>query len=423
MSHWVERIEGNQIFKELEEFDKTLELSMEPCQKERPLIDHWDRARAVVAHIRQILGEINPLLAIPAPLNNISASLQQARTEISSFVGNNNANHWTTAQSHLDSGLSHLASIPRQTPDGIEQMREAASSYRTSIGHLLDVIKRDGDGVSKMQAGLQTKINEAAAEVANQKQRLDNAIATFQQQFSEAQQARQTEFATAEQARSAAAQKSEEERQSIFKTGEERREETEKKASEVAAKAHADLVANLKTDAEAILAIMEDQKKHAQKVVGIITDTGMAHGFQKTANEERDEASIWKRAAALSLIAWILIGCVFFALTYDKDLTLAAVARQFLLSTPFVLLAGFAAMQVSRHQKNERRMRQAELEIASIDPFLATLSDDDRNAVKREFATRYFGQKEVDQKQEPTDPKLLDLAGSLAKIVQEFAKK
>ena len=423
MSQWVERIEGHQLFKELEEFDKTLELAIEPCQKERALIDHWDRAQAVVAHIRQVLGEINPLLIFPPPLNSISASLQQARTEVSSFVANNNANHWTTAQSHLDNGLSHLASIPRQTPDGIEKMREAASAYRTSIGHLLDAIKRDGDGISKTQAGLQTKINEAVAEVANQKQRLDNAIATFQQQFSEAQQTRQTEFAAAEQARLVATQKSEEDRQSIFKAAEERREEVGTKAAEVAATTHAGLVAKLKTDAETILAIMEGQKKHAQKVVGIITDTGMAHGFQKTANEEREEASIWKRAAALSLIAWIIIGGVFFALTYDKDLTLAAVARQFLLSTPFVLLAGFAALQVSRHQKNERRMRQAELEIASIDPFLATLSDDDRNVVKREFATRYFGQREVDQKQEPTDPKLLDLAGSLAKIVQEFAKK
>ncbi|MCG3168286.1 MAG: hypothetical protein DPW12_11925 [Rhodocyclaceae bacterium] len=423
MSHWVERIEGHQVFNDLDEFEKTLELAKESCQQDKTLVDHWDRAQAVTFHIRQALGQINPLLAIPGTLNSISTPLQQARTEISNFVANHNVAHWTTAQSHLDNGLVNLASIPRQTPDGIENMREAASSYRTSVAHLLDAIKRDGSGISKMQAGLQTKINEAAAEVANQKQRLDNAIATFQQQFSDAQQARQTEFATAEQARSAGALKNEEERQSVFKVAEERREEAETKAAEAAAKTHADLVTKLKTDAETILSIMGDQKKHAQKVVGIITDTGMAHGFQKTANEERDEASIWKRTAALSLIAWIIIGGVFFALTYDKDLTLAAVARQFLLSTPFVLLAGFAALQVSRHQKNERRMRQAELEIASIDPFLATLSDDDRNAVKREFATRYFGQKDVDHKQESTDPKLLDLAGSLVKIVQEFAKK
>lgn len=423
MSHWIERIESHQVFKELEEFDTALELAKESCLLDKTLVDHWDRARAVAFHIRQVLEQINPLLATPGNLNNIFTPLQQARVEINNFVANNIVGHWTNAQSQLDNCLIHLATMPPQTHDSIENMREAASSYRMSVANLLEAIKRDGDGVSKIQADLQNKINDSATEIGSQKQRLDNAIATFQQQFSDAQQTRQTEFATAEQSRSSVAQKSEEERQSLFDEAKNRREELEKKTAETAAETHGNLVTELKFNAETILAIIEQQKKHAQKLVGIITDTGMAHGFQKNANQEREEASTWKRVAALSLIAWILVGGIFFALTYDKDLTFAAVARQFLLSTPFVLLAGFAALQVTRHQKNERQMRQAELEIASIDPFLATLSDSDRNEVKREFATRYFGQREVDQKQEPTPSNLIELAGSLAKIAQELAKK
>jgi hypothetical protein len=77
-------------------------------------------------------------------------------------------------------------------------------------------------------------------------------------------------------------------------------------------------------------------------------------------------------------------------------------------------------MQVSRHQKNERGLRQAELEIASLDPFLATLDDKDRNEVKKEFASRYFGQREAEAKNENPDPKLLDLAGSLVKALQDM---
>jgi hypothetical protein len=50
------------------------------------------------------------------------------------------------------------------------------------------------------------------------------------------------------------------------------------------------------------------------------------------------------------------------------------------ISTPFLLLAGFSTMQVSKHQNEERKNRQKELEIAALDPYLATLNDDDRNA-------------------------------------------
>lgn len=423
MSHWIERIESHQVFKELNELNTALELSKDPCLTDKALTDNWDRAHAVASHTRKTLEQIDPFLTTPGVLNNIFSTLQQARLEINNFVANLNPGHWTNAQAQLDSCLIHLAAMPIQTHDSIEGMRESASSYRISVAHLFETIKRDGEEISRTQADLQNKINDSANEITSQKQRLDNAIATFQQQFSETQQARQTEFSVAEQSRSLAAQKNEDDRQFIFDEAKKQREELEKNATNAATETHGNLVAKLKANTDSIISTIENQKKHAQKLVGIISDTGMAHGFQKNANQERDEAKIWKNVAAFSLVAWIFVGGVFFALTYDKDLTFAAVARQLLLSTPFVLLAGFAALQVTRHQKNERQMRQAELEIASIDPFLATLSDEDRNAVKREFATRYFGQKEAEHKQEPTPSNLIELAGTLAKLAQELTKK
>ena len=420
MSQWAERMRSHQVFTELPEIGKTLDLAKDACSKDAALVDHWDRASAVVAHIKTALDQTDPLLVVTGNLNNLSSYLQQARSEINTFASNKAPGHWTNAHTHLDNCLAQLAIIPRQSVSGIEDMRESAAGYRTAVAGWMDAIKKDGDGISQMQGTLQSRITEATTEINTQKQRLDTAIATFQQQFSEAQQTRQTEFSASEQARTLAATKSEQARQAEFDAAEKERAEASEKAAEDAAKLHKDLVTKLEGDSKAIVDAMEKLKTHAQKVVGIISDTGMAHGYQKTANEERAEAAVWKKVAAGSLIVWIAIGVAFFMLTYDKDLTWAAVARQFLISTPFVLLAGFAAMQVSRHQKNERGLRQAELEIASLDPFLATLDDKERNEVKKEFATRYFGQREVEAKHESSDPKLLDLATSLAKTVQDI---
>lgn len=423
MSHWIDKIENHQVFNELNEFNTALDLAKDPCLKDKALIDNWERAIAVATHSRRVLDQADPLLISTGTLNNISSVLQQAKVEINHFIANLNPGHWNNAQTQLDSCLTHLATVPTQNHNGIEGMRESASNYRRSVAQLFEAIKRDGEGVSKLQAELQSRINDSTNEIIGQKQRLDTAISTFQQQFSEAQQARQYEFSAAEQARTSTAQESESIRHSAFEEAKKQREELEKQTAETAQNNHASLITDLKTNTDGIVSALEQQKTHAQKLVGIISNTGMAHGFQTNANSERDEANTWKNVAALSLIAWIFVGGVFFALTYDKDLTFAAVARQFLLSTPFVLLAGFAALQVSRHQKNERKMRQAELEIASIDPFLATLSDKDRNEVKREFASRYFGQKETEHKQDPSPSNLIELAGTLAKLAQELTKK
>lgn len=423
MSHWIEKIENHQAFNELNELKTALELSKDLCLKDKTLTDNWERAMAVVAHSRRTLDQADPLLISTGNLNNISSALQQAKVEINNFIANLNSGHWTNAQAQFDSCLVHLAAVPVQNHNGIEGMRESASAYRRSVAQLFEAIKRDGEGISKTQAELQSRISDSANEILGQKQRLDTAISTFQQQFSEAQQARQSEFSAAEQARTSTAQESEGIRQSAFEEAKKQRDALEKQTAETAKENHTSLITELKSNTNGIVNAIEQQKAHVQKLVGIISNTGMAHGFQTNANKERDEANIWKNVAALSLIAWIFVGGVFFALTYDKDLTFAAVARQLLLSTPFVLLAGFAALQVTRHQKNERQMRQAELEIASIDPFLATLSDEDRNEVKREFANRYFGQKEAEHKQEPSPSSLIELAGTLAKLAQELTKK
>ena len=420
MSQFVEQISSHQVFSELEEVTKVLELARDACSGEQGPLDHWDRASAIAAYVRRSLDQADPLLLVPETLARVASSLQQAKNEISGFVSNKNIAHWNNAQAQLNSSLAQLAALPRQTSDGIEGMKESASSYRTAISKWLDAIKADGEEISHLQANLLKRIDETTSDINVQKQRLDTAIATFQQQFSEAQQARQSEFSTAEQVRAQAAVNSENERKESFEEAEEARAVADEKAASEALQRHNELVLQLTNNGDTIIAALEQQRTHAEKLIGIITDTGMAYGYQKNANEEKQEATVWKMVASGSLGLWIVVGVVFLALTYDKDLTWPTVARQFLISTPFILLSGFAALQVSRHQRYERRLRQAELELASIDPFLATLKDEERNAVKREFATRYFGQREEDRKHEVTEPKLLELAGTLAKTIQEF---
>lgn len=420
MSQWVDRVESHQAFAELTEFGKTLDLVKEACQQDKALLDHWDRAAAVATRARRVLGQVDPIFVVPASLANLQTALQQACAEIASFAANKNAGHWNNAQTHLDACLNALNAFPVQTSEGLDDMREAAAAYRTSISELLKAVKESGESVFQQQSALQTRLAELTTEIAAQKQRLDTAISTFQQQFSDGQQARQTDFATAEQSRTTASLKNEEARREEFDETERKRAALYEQTVAGERQRYDDLVAQLTRDTTKLIAAMEAQKAHAQKVVGIISDTGMSFGYQKTANEERGEASTWKRVASMSLVAWIVVGVVFFALTYDKDLTWPAVFRQLLISTPFVLLAGFAALQVTRHQKNERRLRQAELELASIDPFLATLSDAERNDVKKDFASRYFGQRESDPKQVGADAKIVEMVSDLAKAVHDI---
>jgi branched-subunit amino acid transport protein/formiminotetrahydrofolate cyclodeaminase len=423
MSSQIEQISNHRVFKSIESLERLLSVSADFSNADLDVIEAKEKAKAIITYIQQRISQSDPLLTPTSVLNNIDDALVSAAHNITVYYQNENFGHLVNALALLDSCCIQVTQIPSHNSDTIDGIFKTATEFRSSVAKLFLSIKQEMGELSKKQEDLGGKIYDASVEIGQQKARLDSAIAAYQQQFADSQQTRQSEFSASEQSRQAIAQSSEEARQLSFETIRQQHIDEFTHLNSLAQKTHTDLVDELKGAAANSLAIIETQKDHVQKLVGIITNTGMAYGFQKTANEEHKQAFIWSIVAVVALITWITAGCIFFAFTYDKELTLPSVIRQFLISTPFVLLSGFAAMRVAQHQKNERLMRKSELEIASIDPFLATLSDQDRNEVKREFATRYFGQKDAQEKHEPVPSNLVELAGSLVKVVQDLTKK
>jgi hypothetical protein len=420
MSQWIERIQGHAVFKELADLEQSLESSREAAQIDSAAFDAWERIERVTKFIRNFFSDIDPLLVPPSHLSNAHTQLQQVRKQLNNFAGNRNVGHLNEANNQLDNVLSHLGGIPRlDKAASSQELGEAASSYKKSIGGLVRSLEKQLATVVSEKNVLQTKLQELTAEVTAQKQRADNVIAQMQQQFSAAQEARQSEASTLETKRT-----------SEFEAAEEEREQASEQALATHQKGFSDFLTaskvqhdalrdDLSTQGKYLISALETQKAHAEKVVGIISTEAVAHGYGKTANEERDAAKGWRIVAVVALVVWILAGLVFFGLTYDKDLSLSALARQFLISTPFVLLAGFAALQVSKHQRAERINRQQELEIAAIDPYLATFDDETRNEVKRGLAEKLFGQRDAEPPKGDSK-QMLDAVSDTLKTVKQI---
>jgi uncharacterized phage infection (PIP) family protein YhgE len=331
MSQWIERIQEHALFKELAELEQSLESSREAVQADSTAFDAWERVERVTKFIRAYLSDIDPLLVPPAHLNNAHGQVHQTRNQLNNFASNRNVAHLSEANNHLDNVLSNLGSIPRlEKVASTQELGEAASSYKKSVGGLVRSLEKQLAGVVEEKNSLQAKLQEIAAEVTAQKQRADNVIAQMQQQFSAAQDARQSEATTLETKRS-----------TEFDTAEEARAEKSEKALDVREKSfveflvaskaqHDTLREELSTESKTLINALETQKAHAEKVVGIISTEAVAHGYGTTANEERGAAKMWRWIAVGALVCWIVAGVVFFGLTYEKELSLSALARQFL---------------------------------------------------------------------------------------------
>lgn len=397
MSQWIERIQGHPLFKELSDLEQSVEGTREAAQADTTSFEAWDRIERITKFTRSLLSELDPLLVPPSHLSNSQGQIQQVRAQVSAFASNRNVAHLNEANNFLDNVLTYLGTIPRlDQAASVAELGDAAAAYRKSVSGLVRNFEKQLSSLTTERDAFQTKIQELTAEVAAQKQRADGVIAQMQEQFSAAQATRQAEAAGYEAKRTGEFDAAEDAREEVSDTAKIQREKDFSDFLTTSKATHETVREELASNSKFLIESLEKQKAHAEKIVGIISAEGVAHGYGKTANEERDAAKMWRWIAVGALGCWIIAGVVFFALTYDKDLSLSALARQFLISTPFVLLAGFAALQVSKHQRAERFNRQQELEIAAIDPYLATFDDETRNEVKRTLADKLFGQREVE---------------------------
>ena len=420
MNRWIERIQGHVLFKELSELEKYLESSRQAAQADSTAFDAWERIERIAKFIRTFLSDVDPLLINPSHLSNAHGQMQQARNQLNNFASNRNVSHLNEANNHLDNVLSYLSNIPRLDKSAaVQELGEAASSYKKSIGGLVQALEKKLSGVVEEKNSLQQKIKELTTEVAAQKNRADNVIAQIQQQFLATQEARQTKSTALEKKRSNEFEEAEEARAEESKQAHAAREKNFHDYLALAKNQHDALREELSTNSKTLINALENQKAHAEKIVGIISTEAVAHGYGKTANEERYSAKLWKMAAVTALVFWIVFGLLFFYMTYDKELSLSALARQFLISTPFVLLAGFSALQVSKHQRAERINRQQELEISAIDPYLATFDDETRNEVKRTLAEKIFGHRE-NEPVKGDSKSMLETMSEIAKTVKQL---
>lgn len=420
MSQWIERIQGHPLFKELSDLEQSLESARDAAQADTTSFEAWERIERIAKFIRSFLSDVDPLLVPPSHLTNSQGQIQQARGQVSSFASNRNIAHLNEANSQLDNVLTYFGSIPRiDKASSVAELGDAAAAYKKSVGGMVRAFEKQLSGLTTEKDALLIKIQELTVEVATQKQRADNVIAQMQQQFSTAQETRHTEAASHEAKRTSDFDTAEETRAEESDSAKNQRDKDFADFLTTSKVAHESLREGLTNNSKSLIQSLEEQKKHAEKVVGIISTEAVAHGYGKTANEERDAAKMWRWIAVGALICWIVAGVFFFALTYEKELSLSALARQFLISTPFVLLAGFAALQVTKHQRAERTNRQQELEIAAIDPYLATFDDTTRNEVKRALADKLFGQKEVESAKGDSK-QMLDTVSDTLKAVKQL---
>lgn len=435
-SQWITRFENHPVHAALDNVSTLLEKASESAKEDPAAQDSIVRIKQIHEMTARAVKSLDPYLAPIGNLNNVNSHLSSQTTEITNYTSNKNVQHLVNANAQSDNMLAQLPALsPVRTPADIEGVKESVSSFRMSAAQHLRYLEADVKTLRSKVAKLTQKADEVVSEVANQKGRVDSAISGFQQQFSTAESARAESFAQSEKTRSekfaeaseSRATSAEEMRTGLTTEIDKSKDRWQSQSAKLL-KEHKEefdrLRTALDTEAKGLIESINTTRGQAEKVAGIIANTGMVSGYQKIANQERTAARFFQGLALLSMAGLVIFAVLAFTGAVSDGFDLGQFGAKVFAALSFGVLAAYAARQADVHQSSERHNRKMELELASVGPFLAQLPDETQFEVKKALADRMFGNslpvKSGTSRTSGTSTDLLKLA---LETVNELVKK
>lgn len=364
---------NHNVFDRLNSLDELL--SSEEA-KEKINLQKLSFYNTVLSFINQRLNLTIPDLVQLAEMDNVSKELNEAVSQINAFIGNNNEGHLNNAVNHFNAAISRIKNLPILPFENDFDFSSKVANFEkivTSKYKLLEKekneLKTEIDKVKNNLANRESEIQNLLSLIEGKEAEIENLNSSFQTNFDNIKLQHNEQFSTALKSYSADIEKS--------------KEQFRKEIDE--------LKNGIDTDTSGLVSKLETKHDEAKTLVNLIGNVGITGNYQNIANDHKRSADFWRWAAVIfmaiftGLLVWTIIDLSSEKFEWSKSIIrlVAAVA----LSYP----ATYAARESSKHRQLETINRNAELELASINPFIEGLSDDKKQIIKEKLVEKYFG--------------------------------
>ncbi|MFE4073404.1 hypothetical protein [Peribacillus sp. YIM B13477] len=356
------------------------------------------RINSTFGFLKEALDKVDPWLVSTSTMESINSPISQVLNEITYYKNNRNEGHLNNCLTYIESLLPYFPQIlVTKTPEEIEGLRSSIIKFRQSAGQHLSHLEKDVTETSTAFTKNNEKLNELTSAINDQKTRIDSIVNEFQNQFLQTQTQRGQEFDNFISKGEADLKDVIE----VFGENYERHKSAEMAIfnkmknsyeQQIASQQNTfgSLIEDFKTNVQTEFDQIHAMNKEAEKIVGIISMKGLAQGYQKIANDEGKKAFWWNIGSIISMVAVIVFG-VIFLLMHKGTLEWTALVSRIVLTGVGITLFTYCAKQATNHRNEERRNRKIELELASLDPYLKDLEEQEQKKVKQELVSKYFG--------------------------------
>ena len=379
-------------------------------------VGQYARLVKVLKVLEQRFSGLDPELFPTGSWANFNSWLADVRSNAEHFRQNKNPGHLQNANNSLDGVLKILRPIDLgMPPEGIIGISDAATAYQRHANADLEGLRRAIGEASSALEHFRNELNQSKARldqnnqtIEQQKSRLDQSIAEFQKQFSQTEATRSSEFSAA-LAR-------------INKDSSELQDTLKRQAQDALDRRKADYEAFLAAEKQASDAnktFLKTRENEVNEIFGAIGSSSLSGHFKKTADDDCKAANRFRWISLSLMSAMVVVG----GLAFYQSLKHPEISWQvfaFRLGTTLVLAlpAIYAAQESAKHREREKANRKLQLELASIDAYLALFPQAKQFEIKEKLTEKFFGKADLPTADEPvTKHALFELLSSVLKNV------
>ena len=458
MSRVTERIAAHPVYAELVGARRRMAEVAPPSDPDS--FQSYERIRQVLGRVESLICEADPALISPDLLQLMAPIVGVLATAVEQYAQTPDAPQLDSAEANLDALIAVVGwpiAYAFKKPAGVGQ---AVGSYRDGVQTYLGGLRQQSDQLAAQLASLQAEVEQAKAAVTaaaiDGVARADEGAAAAEARLTTASSTADTTLATAitaAETRANALAATAEERLATLATAVEghkarldtltasysdvftadekvrdanaaaalieegtRHEAVRAEAAAATQTALAGWTADAQATLDKLAAWEADAERRGKDMLGALAGRAMAAGYGKYADDERRAANWLRRgavAAGALAIVWS-VGVALFAFSSAFEWTLLL---RFLAAVPMLAIALYLGEHSGKHRETERQARRSELELAALDPYLASLDPVKRGEVKEKLADRMFA-----RQQAPTEAPS-DVIGRLFDLLEKLIKK
>lgn len=340
-------------------------------------IELIDKIVQVNSYAEICLQNVIPALVNKAHLNSANSSFQNILNELNSYISNKNLAHLNNATNHVDAVMAQLNNLP--IPNNT--IRE--DSFTKSLTQFKTLVERSFSEITELKNELKDSILNVSDDTNEQKVNIEKLGSNIQG-YHEKTESYLAEFS----------QKFEDFEKQFQARLDVNISQNEEQLSEIITShqvEHDSRIKEQRESASEVIKILEEKKKKASDLVQIIGNIGITGNYQKVANEEKSIADRWRNIVLILMVGMVVVIAITIGITttegFNWQLALFRIGAALVLAVP----ATYAAKESAKHRTLQNYNRKAELELASLDPFLEKLPEEIRHKVKEGLTDKFFG--------------------------------